>query len=299
MEEVAKYEAKKLVPVELNLEDVKKYFAPKASDQELFLFMGIAKSYGLNPFKREIHFVKRKWKDQEGTWRERGETVVGYEMYLKRAQATQRLDGWKCWIEKEGSEEKAIIEITRKDWSTPFKWEVLRKEFDKQQASWKAMPSFMLKKVAIAQGFRLAFPEDLGGMPYIPEEINSGSLEELAKEEKAQSESKPEGKKDPIPPPSPTTQSEKTYRIKTIGAPKTSAKTGQIYCDVLTTDDEKFWIGEKDDQLLATAKYVAKENIEVIMLIAKNKRIEKIEPKMGIGNEEDIPNFESEPGQDG
>jgi len=33
------------------------------------------------------------------------------------------------------------------------------------------MPTFMLKKVAIAQGFRLAFPDDLGGMPYIPEEL--------------------------------------------------------------------------------------------------------------------------------
>ena len=33
------------------------------------------------------------------------------------------------------------------------------------------MPSFMLRKVCIAQGFRLAFPDDLGSMPYIPEEL--------------------------------------------------------------------------------------------------------------------------------
>jgi hypothetical protein len=29
------------------------------------------------------------------------------------------------------------------------------------------MPRFMLKKVAIGQAFRLAFPEELGGMPYM------------------------------------------------------------------------------------------------------------------------------------
>ena len=33
------------------------------------------------------------------------------------------------------------------------------------------MPNFMLKKVAIAQGFRLAFPDELGGLPYLAEEL--------------------------------------------------------------------------------------------------------------------------------
>ena len=69
--------------------------------------------------------------------------------------------------------ERAVIEIKRKDQSMPIVWEVYRKEFDKQQSSWKTMPTFMLKKVAIAQGFRLAFPEEVGGMPYIPEELPS------------------------------------------------------------------------------------------------------------------------------
>jgi len=41
------------------------------------------------------------------------------------------------------------------------------------------MPKFMLKKVAIAQGFRLAFPVEMGGMPYIPEEISANNSESL------------------------------------------------------------------------------------------------------------------------
>jgi hypothetical protein len=140
-------------------DDIKKFIAPTATDKELFMFMGIAKSYGLNPLKREIHFVKYG--------NAPASIIVGYEIYLKRAERTGKLDGWKCWIEGD----KAIIEIKRKDQSIPIKWEVDRKEFDKQQSTWKAMPNFMLKKVAIAQGFRLAFPDELGGLPYLAEEL--------------------------------------------------------------------------------------------------------------------------------
>ena len=143
----------------LSIDDVKKFIAPNATDKELFMFMGIAKSYGLNPLKREVHFVKYG--------NAPASIIVGYEIYLKRAERTGKLDGWKCWIEGD----KAIIEIKRKDQSIPIKWEVDRKEFDKQQSTWKAMPNFMLKKVAIAQGFRLAFPDELGGLPYLAEEL--------------------------------------------------------------------------------------------------------------------------------
>ena len=158
----------------LSIDDVKKFIAPNATDKELFMFMGIAKSYGLNPLKREVHFVKYG--------NAPASIIVGYEIYLKRAERTGKLDGWKCWIEGD----KAIIEIKRKDQSIPIKWEVDRKEFDKQQSTWKAMPNFMLKKVAIAQGFRLAFPDELGGLPYLAEELPQTaklSSEELAKDE--------------------------------------------------------------------------------------------------------------------
>ena len=150
---------------QISMADVKKFIAPNATDKELFMFMGIAKSYGLNPMKREIHFVKY------GT--SPASIIVGYETYLKRAERTGKLDGWKCSIEKDDIGEKAVIEIKRKDQTMPIRWEVYRKEFDKGQSTWKTMPTFMLKKVAIAQGFRMAFPDDLGGMPYIPEEMPS------------------------------------------------------------------------------------------------------------------------------
>jgi hypothetical protein len=88
-------------------------------------------------------------------------------------------------MEKDDIGQKAVIEIKRKDFSEPFRWEVYRNEFDKGQANWKTMGTFMLKKVAISQGFRLAFPDELGGMPYIPEEMptekGGGTSEALPK----------------------------------------------------------------------------------------------------------------------
>lgn len=144
-------------------EDVRKYIAPNATEKEFGLLMGICKAHKLNPFIREVHFVKYGSAPAS--------IITGYEVYLKRAERTGLLDGWRCWIEKDEIGEKAVIEIKRKDQSTPIRWEVYRKEFDKQQSTWKAMPTFMLKKVAIAQGFRLAFPVEVGGLPYIPEEM--------------------------------------------------------------------------------------------------------------------------------
>lgn len=163
--------------VQLNEADIKRHIAPTATDKELYMFMEICRSYGLNPFKREVHFVKYGSSP--------GATIVGYEAYIKRAESTMLLDGWEVSLGKDDLGEKAIITIHRKDRSKPFVWTVYRHEFDTKQANWQKMPLFMLRKVAISQGFRLAFPVEIGGMPYIPEEIgnNKTTSEELPKDE--------------------------------------------------------------------------------------------------------------------
>lgn len=164
--------AKKEEDLALSEKDVKEYIAPNATKKELFMFLGMCKSYNLNPFKREVHFVKYG--------NNPGQTIVGYEIYLKRAEKTGKLNGWVCDVTNDG--EAAEITIWRKDRDQPFIWKVDRSEFDKKQSTWKSMPNFMLKKVAIAQGFRLCFPEELGGMPYIPEEIPNGEPIEVKPE---------------------------------------------------------------------------------------------------------------------
>ena len=69
---------------------------------------------------------------------------------------------------------KALVEIHRKDWSEPFVHEVYwreavqKKRMAPQPQFWTKQTRFQLKKVAISQGFRLCFPDELGGLPVRP-----------------------------------------------------------------------------------------------------------------------------------
>jgi hypothetical protein len=121
-----------------------------------------AKAYNLNPFKREVHFT---------AYNGELKIIVGYEVYLKRAEATHKLDGWKVDIQGQGFDMKAVVTIYRKDWQYPFIHEAYKGEVAQNTPIWTKMPRFMLKKVAIGQAFRLAFPEEMGGMPYMEEEL--------------------------------------------------------------------------------------------------------------------------------
>ena len=44
--------------IPVTLEMVRKHLAPTATPGELFMFMGIARSLGLNPFEREIYYLQ-------------------------------------------------------------------------------------------------------------------------------------------------------------------------------------------------------------------------------------------------
>lgn len=102
----------------------------KLTKEQVELCKRTALSFGLNPLKREIHFVAReiKKKNERGVWEPTGKydvsIIVGYETYLKRAEGTGRLDGWNVFLEKEGNELKAVIVVYKKGWQNPFKHEV-------------------------------------------------------------------------------------------------------------------------------------------------------------------------------
>jgi phage recombination protein Bet len=140
--------------------------AGKLRQHEIRQFVEMCKIYQLNPFKREIYCVPYGEGD-----RRRVSIIVAYDVYIKRAERTGLLDGWRAHIEESGGEVTAIATIYRKDWSHPFVHQVYQREVAKDGKIWKEMPRFMLKKVAIAQAFRMCFPEDMGGMPYISEEL--------------------------------------------------------------------------------------------------------------------------------
>lgn len=132
-----------------------------------------AVKFQLNPFLRELHILSNVEKGER-----RHVAVVGYEVYLKKAEKTGKLDGWKSWTVGEGEDLKAVLEIYRHDWAHPFVHEVHFSEAVQRDPAgeptsfWRRMPKFQLRKVCISQGFRLCFPEELGGIPYEPAELS-------------------------------------------------------------------------------------------------------------------------------
>jgi hypothetical protein len=141
----------------------------KLTDGEKNTYLQISKAFGLNPFKREIYVSK---------YGENLSIITGYEVYIKRAERTGMLDGWSATTEGSvaSGDLKAIVTIYRKDRSHPFVWEALYSECVQKTREGKVTKfweksAFMTKKVAISQGFRLCFSDELAGMPYTADEM--------------------------------------------------------------------------------------------------------------------------------
>jgi hypothetical protein len=81
------------------------------------------------------------------------------------------------WIEKtidvkrEDPEFYCQIIIYRKDRKFPLKLDVYLDEYTQDNSMWNSKTKTMLRKVAISTGFRLAFPDELGGLPYTADEL--------------------------------------------------------------------------------------------------------------------------------
>jgi len=165
-------------------------FSKTLSEEEQSQFISTACAGNLDPYKREIYIAVYG----EGANR-KVSILTGYQVYLKRAERTGNLDGWRAWIEGDGSQMKAIVEIYRKDWSHSFTHEVYWEEAVQKKKDgsptqfWSKQPRFQLRKVAMAQAFRLAFPDELGGLPYetaeLPDSEAVGDLPLTAKPDKA------------------------------------------------------------------------------------------------------------------
>lgn len=167
-------------PSNLTKETIKTYLCPKATDQELMMGLQIAKTFNLNPLKREVYFVKYNDKDPM-------QVLTGYEVYLKRAERSGNYNGLEITSQGsvKGGDLKAIVKVFRKDWTNPLTHEAHYVEYVQNKAIykdgskigeepnkfWATKPVTMIKKVAVSQAFRLAFPDEFDGMPYTSDEV--------------------------------------------------------------------------------------------------------------------------------
>jgi len=187
-------------PVKLTLSTVKKYLTSggtNITDQEAVMFINLCKYQGLNPWLREAYCIK--YGSSPAT------LVTGKEAFLKRADAQPNYDGSKAGIvvvDQDGNityRDGALVlpnetlvggwsDVYRKDHSHPKHIEVDLQEYivrtkdGKINDQWTKRPATMIRKVALVQALREAFPENLGSL-YVAEEVGAVEAEGAAMQE--------------------------------------------------------------------------------------------------------------------
>ncbi len=209
--------------VKLSGEMVKQYLVrggSEVNDQELVMFLNLCKYQKLNPFLNEAYLIKFKGAPAQ--------IIVSKEAFMKRAESHEQYNGLEAGIivERDGNMvelEGAVslkndiliggwAKVYRKDREKPVTIKIAMNEFSKSQATWKQMPNNMIRKTAIVNALREAFPEKLNAMytdeeaPSAPqvsvqEEIKQNANQELIDIPQVQSapQVKPQQQKQPEP----------------------------------------------------------------------------------------------------
>lgn len=173
----------------LTPETVKAYLVSGNRDlvttQEVVMFMNLCRFQHLNPWLREAYLIKYSQNDPAAL-------VTGKEAFLKRAEGEANYDGFKAGIIVQDEDGEVIYrdgsfklpgetivggfaEIFRKDRNHSVRAEVsfeeyaARKKDGSLNSQWSKKPTTMIRKVALVQALREAFPGTLGGM-YAAEE---------------------------------------------------------------------------------------------------------------------------------
>lgn len=165
--------------IELTKETVKNLLvsgdASKVSDKEVEMYMQLCKAQKLNPFIKEAYLVKYG--------NSPANMIVGKDVFTKRAVKNPKFQGFEAGIivanRKTGEITfrigtfyyKKLEELVGgycnvyiKDWSVPLQHTVDFDEFSSGQSTWKKMPATMIRKVALVQALREAFPADFQGL---------------------------------------------------------------------------------------------------------------------------------------
>ena len=191
---------------------VKKYLVNgggNVTDEEIVMFLSLCRYQHLNPFTREVYLIK--YGDRQAAT-----MVVGKDVHLKRAKRHAEFAGLQAGIiiqgkdggcyDREGTfyspDEKLVggwARVYIKGWDVQLYNSVNLAEYNGEiNGQWASKPATMIRKVAIVQALREAFPEDTAGM-YVQEEIPAAQevrLDEAAVVIEEKEEPKPEAPKE-------------------------------------------------------------------------------------------------------
>lgn len=157
------------------------------TDQEVVMFLNLCRFQHLNPFLREAYLIK--FGNQPAT------IVTGKDAITKRAYRNPKFAGQQAGVvifhpesgeleHRNGSllmaNEQLVggwAKVYVKGYEVPIEAVVSYQEYvgtkndGTVNGQWQKKPATMIRKVALVQALREAFPEDLGGL-YASEEMN-------------------------------------------------------------------------------------------------------------------------------
>ena len=160
------------------------------TDAEVNMFLSLCKFNKLNPFLKEVYLIK--YGSSPATM------VVGKDVLLKRAMRNPKYEGTKAGVitvnakgelkEREGTfvlDGETLVggwaQVFVKGYATPIYASVSVKEYSTGQSNWKSKPATMIRKVALAQALREAFPEETTAL-YEASEMDKTVVDTTGKE---------------------------------------------------------------------------------------------------------------------
>ena len=253
-----------LVITEEQIDLIKKSIARGATDTELQLFLAQCKRTGLDPFSRQIYWIKR------GANASTQVSIDGFRVIAERSGEMDGQDVAWCgedglwvdvWLPKVPPSASKVV-VYRKGCSHPFTAIAKFSEYNAGGPMWTKMPANQLAKCAEALALRKAFPHQLSGL-YTPDEMGQAdpapAVEAVTKEVNGQPVNTITGEVVP---------DDGLLRIKAVH-PRTTGKGRQCWLLVFSDGRECYSFKSQESAL---AEKFAQESTPIVLEVKDSPR---------------------------